>query len=162
MMDDRTKGRLKKNYDDTDVRKQLLDPKRVLQILECRRKVLNFVESMLEPDITVDTLKSGEELISRSDYDNIVQERFLLRICGYPLCSNQLIKEWRQRYHVSLKDRKIYDVEVRKLYCSVRCMDTSIGYRDEFLPVQPIWMRLDHIRMGPKDINSADQNKHDK
>lgn len=130
--------------------KKPVDPRRVLQILECRRKILNFVESMLEPEVTIDELKIGEEFICRSDYDSIVQERYILKICGYPLCSNNLTREWKQRYHVSLKDKRIYDVEVRKLYCSVRCMDISIKYRNENLPEQPIWMRLDDMRMGPK------------
>jgi hypothetical protein len=134
--------------------KRPIDPQRVLQILECKRKVLEFVESMLEPEVTLEELKAGEELICRIDYDSIAQERHILKICGYPLCSNGLTKEWKQRYHVSLRDKRIYDVEVRKLYCSVRCMETSLKYRDEHVPEQPIWMRLEDIRMGPSDIDT--------
>lgn len=134
--------------------KRPIDPKRVLQILECKRKVLDFVESMLEPEVSLEQLKAGEELICRLDYDSISQERHILKICGYPLCSNKITKEWKQRYHVSLKDKRIYDVEVRKLFCSVRCMDTSLKYRNEHVPEQPIWMRLDDIQMGPSDIET--------
>lgn len=129
--------------------KKPIDPSRVLQILECRRKVLNFVESMLEPEIKIEELKIGEEFICQRDYDSIVQERCILKLCGYPLCSNKLVKEWKQKYHVSLRDKRIYDVNIRKLYCSVRCMDTSIEYRDQHLPEQPMWLRLDDIQIGP-------------
>lgn len=129
--------------------KKPLDPKRVLQILECKRRVLQFVESMLEDEITLDELRAGEELICQMDYDSIVQERHILKLCGYPLCSNKIVKEWKQRYHLSLKDKRIYDVEIRKLYCCVKCMDTSIKYRDENVPPQPVWMRLDGLTMGP-------------
>lgn len=129
--------------------KKPIDPKRVLQILEFKRKTLEFVEAMLEPDLTIEDLKAGEELICRRDYDCIVQERFILKICGYPLCSNKLIKEWKQRYHVSLRDKRIYDVEIRKLYCSVRCMDSSNNYRDSDIPEQPLWMRSEEIQMCP-------------
>lgn len=135
--------------------KKPIDPGRVLQILECKRKVLDFVESMLEPEISSQELKTGEELICKRDYDSIAQERQILKICGYPLCSNKLTREWRQRYQISLRDRRIHDVEVRKLYCSVRCMDASIKYRDEHLPDQPVWMRLDDIRMGPNEIRTG-------
>ncbi|CAA3006451.1 RNA polymerase II subunit B1 CTD phosphatase RPAP2 isoform X2 [Olea europaea subsp. europaea] len=134
--------------------KKPIDPKRVLQILECKRKVLAFVESMLEPEVTMEELKAGEELICRQDYDSIAQERHILKICGYPLCPNKLTKVWNQRFHVSLKDKKIYDVEIRKLYCSVRCMETSIKYRNEQVPDQPMWMRLDDIKMGPDGIEA--------
>lgn len=144
------------------VGKKPLDPRRVLHILECKRKVLNFVESMLEDSITLDTLRAGEELISRMDYDSIVQERYILKLCGYPLCSNKIVKEWKQRYHLSLKDRRIYDVEIRKLYCSVKCMDSSNKYRDENIPLQPVWMRLDNLSMGPDGvIIGPDGNKLD-
>lgn len=136
--------------------KKPLDPRRVLQILECKRKVLEFVESMLEPEVTLEELRSGEELICRLDYDSIAQERHILRICGYPLCSNKLTKEWKQRFHVSLRDKKIYDVEVRKLYCSVRCMETSLNYRNENVPEQPVWMRLDDLKMGPDEIRPSE------
>lgn len=131
--------------------KKPIDPKRVLQILECKRRTLEFVESMLELDLSLEDLKAGEDLLCQRDYDSIVQERFLLKLCGYPLCSNKLTKEWKQKYHISLKDRKIYDVEIRKLYCSTRCMDTSTNYRNKNLPEQPIWMRLEehHLEIGP-------------
>lgn len=133
--------------------KKPIDPRRVLQILECKRKVLEFVESMLEPNVTMQDLKVGEELICKRDYDSIAQERQILKLCGYPVCSNNLTKEWRQRYQISLRDKRIYDVEVRKLYCSVNCMDASIKYR-EHIPEQPIWMRLDDLRMGPEEIKT--------
>lgn len=129
--------------------KKPIDPKRVLQILECRRRILDFVETMIEPDVTIKELKLGEEFICQRDYDSIVQERYILRLCGYPLCSNKLTREWKQKFHVSLRDKKIYNVEVRKLYCSVRCMNTSLDYRDKKIPEQPIWMRLDDIKIGP-------------
>lgn len=141
--------------------KKPIDPDRVLKILECRRRIVDFVESMLEPEIELDQLKAGEGLICRADFNDIVQERYILKLCGFPLCSNKLTREWRQRYHLSLKDKRIYDVEVRKLYCSVNCMDRSIRYRDENLPQQPIWMRLEgydinvHIPSKKQDQSDA-------
>lgn len=130
--------------------KRPLDPKRVLQILEYRRVTLKFIESMLQPNISLDELKNGEDFICRHDYDSITQERYLQKLCGFPLCSNELSKEWKQRYHISLKDKRIYDVEIRKLYCSVKCMDESTKFRNESVPEQPIWMRPEDIKF---DLN---------
>jgi len=140
--------------------KRPIDTTRVLQILECQRRVLEFVESMLEPEVTLESLRAGEEFICKRDYDSIAQERQILKICGYPLCSNRLTKEWKQRYQISLRNKRIYDVEIRKLYCSVSCMDASIKYRDEHIPDQPIWMRLDDLRLGPTQIR-IDQSPQD-
>lgn len=129
--------------------KHILDPKRVLQILEWRRKILAFIETMMETGITLEQLKTGEGLICRRDYDCIVQERHLTKLCGYPPCSETLTREWKQRYHVSLRDKRIYDVEVRKLYCSPTCMDTSSKYRNENLPEEPVWMTIGKIDIDP-------------
>lgn len=126
--------------------KKPINPQRVLQILEFRRQTLEFVESMLEPDLNLDNLKAGEGLMCQRDYDCIVQERFILKICGYPVCSNKLVKEWKQKFHVSLRNTRIYDVEIRKLYCSVRCMNNSTNYRDNNLNEQPLWMRSEDIK----------------
>lgn len=139
-----------KREDSTDETiKKPVDPKRVLKILEYRRQILAFVESMLEPEISPTELQAGQELLCQADYDSIVQERYILKLCGYPLCSNHLTRVWKQKFHVSLKEKRIFNVEIRKLYCSARCMDDSIKYRDDNLPKQPIWMRLNNIEMDP-------------
>lgn len=127
--------------------KKLLDPKRVLQILEWRRKILLFVETMMEEDISLDQLQAGESLICQRDYDCIVQERYLSQLCGYPICSNRLTKVWKQRYHVSLRDKRVYDVDVRKLYCSVKCMDASLSYKEKNLAEEPIWMQVQNLKL---------------
>lgn len=158
----RSQGKATKETQNGPSMRKPLDPRRVLQILECKRKVMNFVELMLEDTITMEALKSGESLISKLDYDSIVQERYILKICGYPLCSNKLIKEWKQRYHISMRDKRIYNVEIRKLFCSVKCMDSSTNYRNEFIPDQPLWMRLDNLKLGPDDIElEQDQDEQD-
>lgn len=130
--------------------KEPVDPKRVLQILEFKRRTLSFVESMLAEDISIEQLSLGETIICQRDFDDIVQERFLLKLCGYPLCPNRVEKEWNQKYLVSLKNKKVYEVDERKLYCSLRCMNTAKKYRNDKLPEQPIWMRLDEIKIDPK------------
>lgn len=131
--------------------KKLLDPRRVLIILEYRRKILEFVESMLDENITWDLVEQGEDFICQRDYDCIVQERYIQKMCGFPICSNKLTQQWNQKYHICLRTQKIYDVEVRKLYCSIKCLDKSVQYRDTKLREQPIWMKLDNIRLDPQN-----------
>lgn len=125
--------------------KELIDPRRVLQILECKRRILEFVESMLDNNIDERQLRSGLNLISHSDWDDIIQERYLLRICGFPLCSKSLTKDWKQKFHISFKDKKIYDTEERKLYCSISCMKQSNVYKKEKVPTEPIWFRESNL-----------------
>lgn len=129
--------------------KRLLDPRRVLIILEYRRKIMDFVESMLDNEVSLESLKSGESLICQRDYDCIVQERYIQKLCGYPICSNKLTQTWNQKYHICLRTKKVYDVEVRKLYCSIRCLLKSEQYKKTNLNEQPIWMNIENIKLAP-------------
>lgn len=153
----KNKNLKEENDYEPEIRKPI-DPKRVLQILEYRRKTMDFVESILQPDITIEYLRLGEEFLCQRDYDGITQERYLSKMCGWPICSNELTKVWKQKYHVSLRDKKIYDVEIRKLFCSVHCMNTSNKYRDNNLPEQPIWMRLDDPNIDEINNLNSDNN----
>lgn len=119
------------------------------QILNCKRKVVSFVESMLEPVITIDQLMAGCEIICQRDFDDINNERFLVNLCGYPPCPNKITKEWKQQYHISLKERRVFNVEQRKLFCSTKCFDLSTKFKQDNLHEQPMWMRLDDIKVGP-------------
>lgn len=126
-----------------------IDPETISKVKAHRRRALNFVESMLESGLTIDNLKSGEGIICQADYDDLTQERWVLNLCGYVPCSNEITRVWKQKYHVSLRTKQVFDVEVRKLYCSNECMRRSLKYRNENLPERPVWMKLyDDLKVG--------------
>ncbi|CAK9138527.1 unnamed protein product [Ilex paraguariensis] len=69
-------------------------------------------------------------LISQSDYHDIVTERSIANMCGYPLCSNSLPSErpWKGRYRISLKEHKVYDLHETYMYCSTSCVVNSQAF----------------------------------
>lgn len=75
-------------------------------------------------------------LLSKSDYHDVVIERSIAKMCGYPLCSNSLpspssSKPPRKgRYHISLKEHKVYDLVETHMYCSTKCVVDSRAYTE--------------------------------
>eukprot|EP00262_Sarcandra_glabra_P001943 TRINITY_DN12129_c1_g1_i1.p1 TRINITY_DN12129_c1_g1~~TRINITY_DN12129_c1_g1_i1.p1 ORF type:complete len:657 (+),score=95.48 TRINITY_DN12129_c1_g1_i1:166-2136(+) len=69
-------------------------------------------------------------LISRSDYEDVVTERSISNLCGYPLCANPLPSDRprKGRYRISLKEHKVYDLSETHMYCSRRCVVNSRAF----------------------------------
>uniref|UniRef100_A0A7N0TQG4 RNA polymerase II subunit B1 CTD phosphatase RPAP2 homolog n=1 Tax=Kalanchoe fedtschenkoi TaxID=63787 RepID=A0A7N0TQG4_KALFE len=74
-----------------------------------------------------DGLIVAGSLMSRGDYEDVVTERSIVNLCGYPLCGNKLPFERsrRGRYRVSLKEHKVFDLQESDMYCSSSCVVNS-------------------------------------
>lgn len=72
-------------------------------------------------------LIAAGSLLSRSDYQDVVTERSVAKMCGYPLCSNSLPSERPRKghYRISLKEHKVYDLHETYMYCSTNCAVNS-------------------------------------
>lgn len=84
-------------------------------------------------------LHAAANLLSKSDYEDVVTERTIANLCGYPLCNNKLPASEEQRkrkgrYRISLKDHKVYDLQETWLYCSTPCLIDSRTFSDCLLP----------------------------
>ncbi|KAL5834243.1 hypothetical protein ACOSQ4_013740 [Xanthoceras sorbifolium] len=77
-------------------------------------------------------LLAAGSLMSRRDYEDVVTERSIANLCGYPLCSNSLppsdSRPRKGRYRISLKEHKVYDVQEMYLYCSTECLVNSKAF----------------------------------
>lgn len=72
-------------------------------------------------------LFAAGSLMSKGDYQDVVTERTIGNMCGYPLCRNSLPFErpWKGRYRISLKEHKVYDLQETYMYCSTDCVINS-------------------------------------
>eukprot|EP01130_Rhizamoeba_saxonica_P006982 TRINITY_DN2796_c0_g2_i1.p2 TRINITY_DN2796_c0_g2~~TRINITY_DN2796_c0_g2_i1.p2 ORF type:complete len:503 (+),score=109.72 TRINITY_DN2796_c0_g2_i1:201-1511(+) len=57
-------------------------------------------------------------------YEDIVVERAVMKICGWPLCENDLSRKL-PHYRISRKEGKVYDQTYRKNFCSEKCFNAS-------------------------------------
>lgn len=72
--------------------------------------------------------------------EDVIEERAIVKLCGYALCSNQLTVVIRQQYHISTRKNKVYDISRRKNFCSSLCYGAA-NYLLEQMLESPLWLR---------------------
>uniref|UniRef100_A0A8D0FA27 RNA polymerase II subunit B1 CTD phosphatase RPAP2 homolog n=1 Tax=Strix occidentalis caurina TaxID=311401 RepID=A0A8D0FA27_STROC len=116
--------------------------------IEFEKKALYIVEQLLEENITEEFLLSSGKCITPSHYKDIVDERSIIKLCGYPLCPNKLENVPKQKYRISTKTNRVYDITERKCFCSNFCYRAS-KYFEAQISKSPVWMREEE---KPPDI----------
>ncbi|XP_072505177.1 putative RNA polymerase II subunit B1 CTD phosphatase RPAP2 isoform X2 [Notamacropus eugenii] len=116
--------------------------------IEYERKALHIVEQLLEEDITEEFLVESGRQITSAHYKDVVEERFIIHLCGYPVCHNKLGNVPKQKYRISTKTNKVYDITERKFFCSGFCYRAS-KYFEAQISQSPLWVREEE---RPPDI----------
>ncbi|XP_074732589.1 putative RNA polymerase II subunit B1 CTD phosphatase RPAP2 isoform X2 [Strix uralensis] len=116
--------------------------------IEFEKKALYIVEQLLEENITEEFLLTSGKCITPSHYKDIVDERSIIKLCGYPLCPNKLENVPKQKYRISTKTNRVYDITERKCFCSNFCYRAS-KYFEAQISKSPVWMREEE---KPPDI----------
>ncbi|XP_010271590.1 PREDICTED: putative RNA polymerase II subunit B1 CTD phosphatase RPAP2 homolog [Nelumbo nucifera] len=100
------------------------------QPLSVKDAVHKLQLSLLEGICNEDQLFAAGSLMSRSDYEDVVTERHITKVCGYPLCKNPLSLERprKGRYRISVKEHKVYDLQETYMYCSSGCLVNSRAF----------------------------------
>lgn len=78
--------------------------------------------------------------INQAHYDDIVEERSIVKLCGYPLCDITLTDVPKQQYVISRTKNKVYDITERKKFCSNKCYKSSVYLKEQILTT-PLWVR---------------------
>uniref|UniRef100_A0A3Q3Q2I8 RNA polymerase II subunit B1 CTD phosphatase RPAP2 homolog n=1 Tax=Monopterus albus TaxID=43700 RepID=A0A3Q3Q2I8_MONAL len=108
--------------------------------LELEKSSLKVVERLLEDSVAADFLVDCAKFITTDNYKDAVEERFIAKLCGYPLCPNKLGKIPSQQYKISTKTNKVYDITERKCFCSNFCYKASKTFELQISPT-PLWLR---------------------
>jgi hypothetical protein len=103
----------------------------------------NNESEQLPPCVTPKYMKFVCALLEPRHWEQIVEERNIAELCGYPACPNRLNAEMmnaaeeekskRGRYHIDLKNRKVYDRSntIEYYYCSNKCKYDCTAQKDE-------------------------------
>ncbi|XP_043988989.1 putative RNA polymerase II subunit B1 CTD phosphatase rpap2 [Gambusia affinis] len=113
---------------------------RLREKLELERRALEVVERLLEDSVAEDFLIDCAKLITPANYKDTVEERFIAKLCGYPVCPNKLGKIPNQRFKISTKTNRVYDITERKCFCSNFCYKASKHYELQ-ISKTPLWLR---------------------
>ncbi|KAH8298068.1 hypothetical protein KR018_005966, partial [Drosophila ironensis] len=114
-----------------------------------------IVIRLIEPGVTEAEFLSMLGHIDPPSYTDIVDEREINKLCGYPLCSNALENVPKQKYTISSAKNKVYDLTQRKKYCSGHCYKASEFVKAQ-IPASPIWLR---DREVPPDFKLFSKNQ---
>ncbi|XP_067846024.1 putative RNA polymerase II subunit B1 CTD phosphatase rpap2 isoform X2 [Heptranchias perlo] len=107
---------------------------------ECEAKALRIVERLLEINVTEEFLLDYIKFITPVHYQDVVEERSIIKQCGYPVCQNKLENVPKQQYKISTKTNRVYDITERKHFCSNFCYKAS-KYLEAQIPKDPLWSR---------------------
>ncbi|KAJ8039282.1 RNA polymerase II subunit B1 CTD phosphatase Rpap2 [Holothuria leucospilota] len=128
----------------------------VQEQFEAQKKAVQIVERLTDVPVDEDFFRNCAKFILPSHYTDATEERSILKNCGYPLCEKKLGKIPPQKYHISTKKNKIYDITERKVwFCSQFCYRASKYYQAQ-IPTSPLWSRskekFDEIKL--LEVNS--------
>ncbi|KAL4608316.1 putative RNA polymerase II subunit B1 CTD phosphatase rpap2 [Arapaima gigas] len=132
---------------DVAIRREALK-EAVRRKLELEQKALLVVERLLEDSVTEEFLTDSAKLITPANYKDAVEERSIVQLCGYPVCPNKLCNVPKQKYKISTKTNKVYDITERKCFCSNFCYRAS-KYFEVQISKTPLWLREED---SPPDV----------
>ncbi|XP_078264343.1 putative RNA polymerase II subunit B1 CTD phosphatase rpap2 [Rhinoraja longicauda] len=108
---------------------------------KCETTALHIVERLLEVNVTEEFLLDCITFITAAHYQDVIEERSIIKQCGYPVCQNTLEIVSKQQYKISTKTNRVYDLTERKHFCSNFCYKAS-KYLEAQIPKDPIWSRV--------------------
>ncbi|VBB29517.1 unnamed protein product, partial [Acanthocheilonema viteae] len=81
--------------------------------------------------------------LDQNSWMEVVEERYLGRMCGFPLCTNPVEVKNSQKYRIDLKNKKVFErsAEIDK-FCCQDCFLRSVAVRAQ-LETEPLWIRGD-------------------
>jgi hypothetical protein len=106
--------------------------------MKSMKKAVLEVQLILLDGVDTDAqLHAAGRILAQSEYSDVVEERYIAKVCGYPRCGNALSAEnaRKGRYRISLSAKKVYDLEESRHFCSPGCLIASKDFGNK-LPVR--------------------------
>ena len=119
------------------------DPKKRAQLeatvrakVSCDKAAYDVQWLLLEPAVPEAALDAAAEVLQPEHYEDIVVERALDGLCGFPCCGEVAPARGQGRkIHVSLSDKKVYDISGLHNFCGRACAQRSQAYLQRLQPV---------------------------
>ncbi|BFZ17125.1 hypothetical protein BsWGS_20164 [Bradybaena similaris] len=116
--------------------------------VECEERAFHIVNNLIDGKVDGPYLIKCGQMISREHYTDVIEERAISYLCGYPLCDHALTNIPKKQYHISTSTNKVYDISERKNFCSNQCLKASKHFCNQ-IPETPLYTRS---KEAPADI----------
>ncbi|KAJ8300890.1 hypothetical protein KUTeg_022409 [Tegillarca granosa] len=140
------KKKVIQNKEEEEKKKKAALETKIRKRVAAEEKAYRVVERFVDETVSEDFLKDAGQLITPSHYDDIVVERAIAKLCGYPICKNILTNVSKQKYQISTRTNKVYDITERKNFCSNQCYKSS-KYFQKQISDTPVWGRENEPRV---------------
>jgi len=126
---------------DDETKKRLAERKLKQELEQQRRKVVHEAICLLAESITESELKSKLNILDVSSWGEILEERFISRICGWALCNHPIdLPVRRQKYKLDKKNQKVYETYADcEKFCSKTCEKNFFHVKGQ-LHELPLWL----------------------
>uniref|UniRef100_H3B1F0 RNA polymerase II subunit B1 CTD phosphatase RPAP2 homolog n=1 Tax=Latimeria chalumnae TaxID=7897 RepID=H3B1F0_LATCH len=127
--------------------------------IELEKKAVRIVEQLMESDVTEDYLMECKKILSKSHFFAITQFLLFLQIdLSYPIIKRKFGIIPKQKYKISTKTNKVYDITERKCFCSNVCYKAS-KYFDAQILKTPLWLREEQQSLNLKLLKEGQSGK---
>eukprot|EP01041_Mallomonas_annulata_P000085 gene85-107_t len=122
-------------------------------------KVFEIQSSLLPACLNQNDLDLAKKWIQPRHYEEIIEERCVSNLCGFPSCPNELKNQISQLYRISYREKRIYEVDNTAQYCSTHCQLKSLAYSrslDESAPAtRPIALSIGVVSPGDDEMDKT-------
>ena len=102
---------------------------RIRTRVACDKAAYEVQWQLLEPGVSEQSLDEASRIIQPHHYADVVTERAIDGLCGYPPCSSAAPRRGQgPKFQVSLAQHKVYDVSQLHNFCSQECARRSHQY----------------------------------
>ncbi|GAQ83472.1 hypothetical protein KFL_001500020 [Klebsormidium nitens] len=104
--------------------------------------------ALLEGPTTDKQLQASRRLLPKSDYDDIIEERAIAGVCGYPLCDNVLPQKDSRKghYRISLAHKRVFDTSDTVRFCGLDHVVRSGAFRASLEDERPLLPTGDELQ----------------
>lgn len=109
------------------------------QAIKHRKKVYEIIEK-LSDTVEIGLLEASLPYLHTISWDEMVDERYLARVCGLPTCSENRPPPLQQKYRIDRRSKAIYEAcSERDKFCGEKCFKGAVSIRSQLFE-EPFWM----------------------
>ncbi|KAG0055404.1 RNA polymerase II associated protein 2 [Gryganskiella cystojenkinii] len=154
-------------YEQPDNPTAKLNRKQILlqQNIEFRKKFETMAlhwQEVLCDTVSEQVLGEAANRIKRTHYQEIIEERNIGKLCGYPLCPKPP-RDIKGKFRISLQERKVFDISVLKQFCSSTCLAASRWLESQMteeplylVNSDPEYLKETRVSIVPLDMELAE------
>jgi hypothetical protein len=121
-------------------------------------KIFEITARLVASETKSDDFEESKLWFEENHVSDVIEERFISDLCGYPLCNNILNEASKSAlYRVDYDNKKIYEIDKSRYYCCSKCLEAVEIWIRQLSPIsiylRPIAKSIDMTSIPDKNID---------